>query len=415
MDRGKSMGSALVRREFPLGRAIHLLTKGQIESTRSTLCDGGGLYLVRKGNGAAASWIFRFARQGKSHDLGLGPWPEISLTRARDKAFELRRKLAEGVDVLAERGRTQPAAPAIAVPAAPVKAMTFADAAMAYIAGQEAGWTPASTFQWTASLRNLAFPIIGAMPVSKIDTPDVLRVLQPIWTTKATTAGRIRGRIERILDWAKVHGHRSGGENPARWDGHLANVLPAKSRVATIEHFEAVPVAAVPAFMERLRAGARVYRAVRGPQRRGARRDVVRDRHDRGDVDDTGCSDEGAPATRRRALFARSRHLGRDAEGTPRRSRILWYAQRLRRAARGRAAHAQDRRGRQGARAALVVPRLVRRDRPGSSACRDVPRAQHRQRGRAVLCPVKPAGAAPRLDAGVGGLLRRPGPENLVY
>jgi integrase len=237
-----------------VGRAIHLLTKAHIESTRHTLCDGGGLYLVRKGNGAAASWIFRFARQGKSHDLGLGPWPEISLTRARDKAFELRRKLAEGVDVLAERGRTQPAAPAIAAPAAPVKVMTFADAAMAYIAGQEAGWTPASTFQWTASLRNLAFPIIGAMPVSKIDTPDVLRVLQPIWTTKATTAGRIRGRIERILDWAKVHGHRNGGENPARWDGHLANVLPAKSRVATIEHFEAVPVAAVPAFMERLRA-----------------------------------------------------------------------------------------------------------------------------------------------------------------
>jgi integrase len=237
-----------------MGRAIHLLTKGQIESTRSTVCDGGGLYLVRKGNGAAASWVFRFARQGKSHDLGLGPWPEISLPRARDKAFELRRKLAEGVDILAERGRTQPVAIAAPAPKGAAKAMTFADATLAYIASQEVGWGRASTLQWTASLRNWAFEHIGDMPVSKIDTPDVLRVLEPIWSTKTTTAGRVRGRIERILDWAKVHGHRNGGENPARWEGHLANVLPAQARVAKVEHFEAVPVAAVPAFMERLRA-----------------------------------------------------------------------------------------------------------------------------------------------------------------
>jgi integrase len=135
----------------------------------------------------------------------------------------------------------------------PAKAMTFADAALAYIAAHEAGWTKEHTFQWTASLRNFAFEHIGDMPVSKIDTPEVLSVLQPIWTTKATTASRIRGRIEKILDWAKVHGHRNGGENPARWNGHLANALPAKARVARGKHFEAVRVAEIPAFMHRLR------------------------------------------------------------------------------------------------------------------------------------------------------------------
>jgi Arm DNA-binding domain len=240
-----------------MGRAIHLLTNKQAESATGTLCDGGGLYLMRKGRGAAASWIFRFARQGKTHDLGLGPFPEISLKRARDKAFELRRKLAEGVDVLAERGRAEPAmAAVVAAPTAktPGKPMTFAEAAAKYIAAQEAGWTKESTFQWTASLGNFAFEHIGNMPVAAIDTPDVLRVLQPIWTTKTTTATRVRGRIEKILDWAKVHGLRNGGENPARWTGHLDHLFPKKSKVTTVEHFDAVPVAAVPSFMEGLRA-----------------------------------------------------------------------------------------------------------------------------------------------------------------
>jgi integrase len=240
-----------------MGRAIHLLTNKQAESATKTMCDGGGLYLVRKGSGAAASWVFRFSRQGKSHDLGLGPWPEISLPRARDKAFELRRKLAEGVDVLAERGRAQPVGPiALATPAPKLapKAMTFAEAAAEYIAAQEAGWTKESTFQWTASMRNFAFEHIGNTPVGKVDTPHVLAVLTPIWTTKTTTATRVRGRIEKVLDWAKAQGLRNGSENPARWGGHLDHLLSKPKRLHAVEHFNAVPVGAVPSFMARLRS-----------------------------------------------------------------------------------------------------------------------------------------------------------------
>ena len=131
--------------------------------------------------------------------------------------------------------------------------MTFSQAAAKYIATHEAGWTPASTFQWNASLQNFAYEHIGHMPVAAVDTPAVLAVLQPIWTTKTETASRVRGRIERILDWAKAQGLRNGQENPARWVGHLVNLLPKKDQLAKVEHFEAVPVAAMPGFAARLR------------------------------------------------------------------------------------------------------------------------------------------------------------------
>src|SRR5262245_8495857 len=134
-----------------MGRAIHRLSEKEIaRSDAATLCDGGGLYLMRSGR-AAASWILRFARGGRSHDLGLGSFPELGLKRARDKAFNLRRALAEGVDILAER-RAQRAAAAPVAMMPKALTLTFAEAAAQYIAGRERGWSRSHSLAWSDTL-----------------------------------------------------------------------------------------------------------------------------------------------------------------------------------------------------------------------------------------------------------------------
>jgi len=265
-----------------MGRAIHKLSTKEIERRRDAraLGDGGGLWLFRSGI-AAASWVFRFARQGKSHDLGLGPYPEITLQRARDKAAELRRALAEGQDVLADR---RPVIATGQIAQSPRTGMSFAEAAAKYIAAMEKSWTRESTHQWTASLANYAHEHIGGMSVAAVDTANVLAVLTPIWSSKTETASRIRGRIEKILDWAKAQGLRNGHENPARWVGHLENLLPRPDRLAKVEHFKAVPVTAMPGFIARLRERSDVtaralefltLTACRSGEVRGARWDEI--------------------------------------------------------------------------------------------------------------------------------------------
>lgn len=131
--------------------------------------------------------------------------------------------------------------------------MTFDQCSAAYIAAHQAGWHNFKhRQQWTHTLRDYASPIFGALPVEAIDTALVMRVLEPIWATKSSTASRVRGRIESILDWAKVRGYREG-ENPARWKGHLDHLLPARGKVKKALHHAALPYTEVPAFMARLR------------------------------------------------------------------------------------------------------------------------------------------------------------------
>jgi integrase len=231
--------------------AIHRLSSKQINAAGGRmLADGGNLYLRRNGN--AASWIFRYTCRTthQTHDLGLGKFPEISLEKARKRAFAYRVKLAEGVDLAAEHARARREAPA----AAPVTLVryTFERAAAEYVASMEAGWGPESTRQWTSSLRNYAHPVIGGMSIDKVDTDHVLRVLKPIWTTKHVTARRVRQRVESVLDWAKAKGLRNGGENPARWEGHLEHLLA--SNVHRVKHHEEVPVKLMPEFMAKVRA-----------------------------------------------------------------------------------------------------------------------------------------------------------------
>jgi integrase len=172
----------------------------------------------------------------------------VSLAEARERAAECRQLRKQGIDPIESRR----AAKADRLVAA-AKAMTFDQAAAAYITSHRAGWrNPKHAAQWKATLATYASPIIGKLPVSSIDTGLVLQALEPIWATKPETAGRVRGRIEAVLDWTTARGYRTG-ENPARWRGHLDKLLPARSKVRSVKHHAALPYAELPAFLGSLR------------------------------------------------------------------------------------------------------------------------------------------------------------------
>jgi integrase len=218
--------------------------------------DGGGLYLrvtEGKDDGGRAFnryWLFRYALRstGKDRQLGLGPLDTVTLAAARAVARECREQLRAGLDPVEQR-RAQRAANALA----DAKAMTFDQCRDAYIAAHRAGWrNDKHSKQWTATLTTYVTPVFGHLPVGAIDTGIVLKVLEPIWATKSETASRVRGRIEAVLDWAKVRGYRTG-ENPARWRGHLDKLLPAKSKVRKVEHHPALPYGQIGVFVSVLR------------------------------------------------------------------------------------------------------------------------------------------------------------------
>jgi hypothetical protein len=212
----------------------------------TALHDGRGLYLRISPTGAK-SWLFRYQINGRVQWMGLGGYPDVGLGRARQKLAEARGQKAEGIDPLATKKAARDAAMA-----AKAAAITFREAAGKYIKAHEAGWkNPKSTDQWTASLTTYAYPVIGKLSVGAIDTGHVTRILEPIWSSKTETAGRVRGRIEAILDYAKVLGWRSG-ENPARWKGHLDEVLPARGKVRKINHHPALPWGEIGGFMVEL-------------------------------------------------------------------------------------------------------------------------------------------------------------------
>ena len=212
-----------------------------------TYADGDGLYL-QVVNGNARSWIYRYSLDGRARYYGLGSAKVISLRRARELAAEPRRLRAEGIDPLEHRRAQRQAARIQSV-----RGVTFRQCAEGYIAAHEHSWTNAAhREQWRTSLAMYVFPVVGDMPLQAIDTALVLRILQPIWNAKPETASRIRSRIKSILDAAKAQDLRTG-ENPARWKGHLANLLPAPAKVRKVEHHPALLYGELPAFMADLR------------------------------------------------------------------------------------------------------------------------------------------------------------------
>ncbi|MBA4755065.1 MAG: site-specific integrase [Sphingobium sp.] len=214
--------------------------------------DGGGLHLLVKESGAR-SWVYRFMLNGKSRDIGLGPaGPDgISLANARDARDALRLKVKAGIDPLEERQRETAEALA-AAQAAKVAGITFQAVAETYIGANEESWrNDKHRQQWKNTLATYVYPVIGDLPVAEVATSHVLQILEPIWKTKAETASRVRGRMETILDTAKARGYREG-ENPARWRGHIALILPARSRL-TRGHHKAMPYEAISDFVGALR------------------------------------------------------------------------------------------------------------------------------------------------------------------
>lgn len=210
--------------------------------------DGGGLVLQVSRWGTKA-WLFRYERDGRERQMGLGPLLTISLADARQRALAARKLLLDGIDPISNRKEARAAARLAAA-----RGITFEECAEKYITAHEASWrNEKHRAQWRATLRRYAYPVIGSLPVHSIGTSLTIKILEPIWTKIPETASRVRGRVESMLDWAKVRGFREG-ENPARWQGHLDHLLPKKSKVARVKHHPAVPYSEIPEFMSELRA-----------------------------------------------------------------------------------------------------------------------------------------------------------------
>jgi integrase len=215
---------------------------------RGMHADGGGLYLQITDTGAK-SWIYRFTLNGRLRDMGLGSATDISLADARTRAAECRRLRSHGIDPIESRKQTREQATLDAA-----HSISFRECAEAFIASHEASWrNDKHKAQWGSSLKMYAYPPFGRISVQTIDTALVMKALQPIWGTKTSTAARVRGRIERVLDWASARGYRKG-DNPARWRGHLENLLPVPTKIAKVKHHNALPFANMPDFVKKLRS-----------------------------------------------------------------------------------------------------------------------------------------------------------------
>ena len=214
--------------------------------------DGDGLRLIVKATGRK-SWLLRFQLDGRRREMGLGPYPEISLKNARLEASSKHRQLIDGIDPLAARD-IERAAVREAQRAREAREIKFEVLAAEYSAAHGGAWSEKWRKGWMRKLELYAFKQIGKLPAEDIDTAQVLKVLQPIWTTKNRTADEVRGQIEQILDAAKARGLRTG-ENPARWRGHLDNLLSRseKKKARKREHFKALRWQLVPSLMAQLR------------------------------------------------------------------------------------------------------------------------------------------------------------------
>lgn len=244
-----------------------------------------GLYLqvlpARQDSGDAAkevpggrSWVLRATVAGKRRDMGLGGFPSVTLAGARERARSARDLIDQGKDPIETRKAAK-----LALRAEDAKAITFEDAAKAYMGAHESSWRNAKhREQWKNTLKGLAYPTLGKLGVRDIEVAHVLQVLEPLWQDRTETAVRLRGRIELILDWAIARGYHAG-LNPARWRGHLDKILAKPSKIKAKGHMAALPVGEIGAFMQRLRAvggtGARavefvVLTAARSGEVRGA-------------------------------------------------------------------------------------------------------------------------------------------------
>ena len=205
--------------------------------------DGGGLYL-QISKTLVKSWVFRFRRDGVEHYMGLGPLHRVHLKEAREEARKAREMLAKGIDPLQARDTQNQVFLS--------GNKTFDECVAEYIESHKAEWkNPKHLAQWENSLSTYASPCFGKRDVREIDTALVLQALTPIWETKTETAARLRERIARTLSFAATRGYREG-DNPARWAGHLQELLPRPSRLKKVRHHPAIPYREIAGFFRRL-------------------------------------------------------------------------------------------------------------------------------------------------------------------
>lgn len=199
----------------------------------------------------AASWVIRVKIGDKRRDIGLGSYPVVSLAEARERAIHTRRQISNGIDPVQEKKAHRSA-----LKAAELASVTFKDVAIEYVRKKESEYTGKAVAQRIQKLESqlevYVYPIIGTLLPGDIKLPQVEKILSPIWNTKVETANRIRLHIEKIMDLAKVR-HLYTGENPARWKGHLDQILTKPSKVADVTHRAALPVSELPGFMHQLR------------------------------------------------------------------------------------------------------------------------------------------------------------------
>jgi integrase len=222
-----------------MARQINRLNARRVttEAKHGRHADGGGLYLSISPNGGRR-WVFLYRWHKKPTEIGLGSARYVTLARARELASRARTKLADGINPK-EASK-------------PFVGATFEECANRVIEAMRPSWRNSKhAAQWDMTLRKYAAPL-HRLPADKITTDDVLGVLKPLWKEKPETASRLRGRIERVLDAAKAQGLRSG-DNPARWRGHLDQLLPRRQQL-TRGHHSAMSYADVPAFVAGLQS-----------------------------------------------------------------------------------------------------------------------------------------------------------------
>ena len=211
-------------------------------------CDPG-LYL-QVAKGGTKSWLFRFKSPvtTKQREMGLGPLSLVSLAQARQAAIDCRRLVMQGLDPLSERERTRRVNLL-----KQTQIITFSEAAAQFITAKAPEWkNPKHRQQWTNTLQTYAYPVLGDLPIDQVDTNLVLKIIEPIWTTKSQTASRVRQRLEVIWDWAKARGYVKG-ENPARLRGHIDKILAKTSKITQIKHHAALPYKEISKFMTQLK------------------------------------------------------------------------------------------------------------------------------------------------------------------
>ncbi|MBW5285311.1 tyrosine-type recombinase/integrase [Burkholderia gladioli] len=210
-----------------------------------------GLYL-KVASETSRSWVLRVVVAGKRREIGLGAYAEsgLGVAAARAKALAVRDDIARGVDPVMQKKEA-----ASRLRASQALEMTFEQTATRYIAAKEVEWRNSKHgAQWTTTLADYANPIIGKMQVRHVTRSHVLEVLEPIWQEKTETASRLRGRIEAILDYARVKGFRDEGVNPAAWRGNLDKLLSAPKKTKRVRNHPALPIVQMGEFMQTLRA-----------------------------------------------------------------------------------------------------------------------------------------------------------------